>query len=121
MSSPELKEYRMAGTAPMQVHRLAPIPLREAPERAAAPQSPGPDETLRTEVRAAVKRRMDEIIRNVLAETTEEREVRDELAKAGNVALNARAAACFRRLTRNGMDSIKAEQVVLRAVQEASR
>jgi len=103
MRDPELKLYR-----------LAPIPL-------AAPPPPGPDEALRAEVRAAVKRRMDEIIRGVLAETAEERDVREELAKAGTVALNARASACYRRLVRNGMDSIKAGQVVLRAVQEASK
>ena len=114
MRSPELKEYQMAGTAPLKVHRLAPIPLREAP-------APTPDEKLRAEVREAVKRRIDEIIRGVMAETAEEREVRDELATAGTVALNARAGACYRRLVKNGMDSIKAGQIVLRAVQEASK
>ena len=98
----------------LKLYRLAPIPLAPAPP-------PGPDEALRAEVRAAVKRRLDEIIRGVIAETAEEREVREELAKAGTVALNARAAACYRRLVRNGTDSIKAGQIVLRAVQEASK
>ena len=109
---PELKEYRMAGTAPTKVHRLAPIPLRE---QAAAPT---PEEQLRAQVREAVRRRMNEIIVGVLEATAEEREVRAELARAGSVALNARAGACYRRLVKNGMDSIKAGQVVLKAVTE---